>query len=128
MFFFCCYLSTDDLQISQEAFYQPRHDCTDKESPYFREMCRPIVCWTTYRCNLGTLKDSTSGYLFAVFFYRYSASTGTMALYVETSYDVQHTTIHAFPLTHPGCCPLRWKERHYAYYINSFQCLRLHQS
>jgi len=58
-----CYLSTDDLQISQEASYQPRHDCTTKESPYFREMCRPIVCWKMYRCNLGILKDSMMGFL-----------------------------------------------------------------
>lgn len=38
------------------------------------------------------------------FFCRYSASTGIVALYGEiwavTSYDVQHTTIHALPLTH----------------------------
>lgn len=34
----------------------------------------------------------------------HSASTGTVALYVETwavaSYDVQHATVHALPLTH----------------------------
>lgn len=39
-----------------------------------------------------------------MFFCRHSASTGTMALYVETwavtSCDVQHVAIHAFPLTH----------------------------
>lgn len=39
-----------------------------------------------------------------MFFCRDSASTGTMALYVQawavTSYDVQHATINAFPLTH----------------------------
>ena len=50
------------------------------------------------------LKDSTMGYFFVMFFCRYSASNGTVALYVETwavtSYDVQHATIHAFPLTH----------------------------
>lgn len=60
--FYFCYLTTDDLQISQEVFYQPTHDCTAKESPYFRGTCRPIVCWKMYRCNLGMLKDSVIGY------------------------------------------------------------------
>lgn len=39
-----------------------------------------------------------------MFFCRHSASTGTLALYVEigavTSCDAQHGTAHAFPLTH----------------------------
>lgn len=47
------------------------HDCTMKESPYFRETCRPIVCWKMYRCNLGMLKDSTISY----FLWCFSAET-----------------------------------------------------
>lgn len=38
-------LMPDDLQISQETSYQPKHDYTNKASPSFRGMFRPVVHW-----------------------------------------------------------------------------------